>query len=161
MAYTLNRVRRRPEQVAAQITAAQFGVRLGVESHDAERTVFVGLLQPPEPFCTDGYPVERVRVVVGRHGEVSASPFGHPKRRWKHREMSGELCMWYVEDPRELRWEWDEGFDVLVQIIHRHLVYEEFWRREGKWPVEDARHGRGGHPVETVEMKWAQQRGTR
>jgi len=67
----------------------------------------------------------------------------------------GELCLWYPEDPRALRWEWTDGLISYMTIVHRHLQAEEHWRREGTWPAEDAPHGEGSHPIRTHEMRRA------
>lgn len=67
----------------------------------------------------------------------------------------GDLCLWYPNDPRSLRWEWDDGLVAYITIVHRHLQAEEFWRRTGTWPAEDAPHGDGPHPIRTEAMRLA------
>lgn len=42
-----------------------------------------------------------------------------------------------------------------ITIVHRHLQAEEYWRRTGRWPAEDAPHGEGHHPIQTPEMQTA------
>jgi len=70
----------------------------------------------------------------------------------------GGLCMEFPWDPDRLRWSWMKGFDTYLQMVQRHLLAEEFARRFGDWPVEDAPHGlrRDGrpHPL-TTPMTWA------
>lgn len=70
----------------------------------------------------------------------------------------GQLCLWYPGDPRGLTWAWADGFEMYLTIVHRHLQAEEFWRRTGRWPAEDAPHGEGDHPIRTVEMQAAARR---
>ena len=55
--------------------------------------------------------------------------------------MSGYVPL----DHRALRWEWNDGLEQYVLRLQRHLFFEEFNRREGHWPVEDAPHGHTGH----------------
>ena len=69
--------------------------------------------------------------------------------------LFGGLCLWFPDDPRELRWEWSDGLDAYVTIVHRHLQAEEFWRRNRRWPAEDAPHGPGAHPIRTEAMRLA------
>jgi hypothetical protein len=66
-------------------------------------------------------------------------------------ELVGGLCLWYPDDPTQLKWSWQNGLDDFVRILQRHLWFEESWRRMGDWPVEEAPHGRRpdntSHPV--------------
>lgn len=73
--------------------------------------------------------------------------------------LLGELCLWFPGDPRSLRWEWSDGFAAFVTVVHRHLQAEEFWRRTGRWPAEDAPHGDGAHPIRTSAMRRAAMQG--
>lgn len=73
----------------------------------------------------------------------------------------GDLCLWYPNDPRSLRWEWDDGLIAYITIVHRHLQAEEFWRRTGTWPAEDAPHGYGPHPIRTEAVRVAAREGAR
>ena len=65
----------------------------------------------------------------------------------------GELCLWYPGDPRALRWEWADGLSSYLTVVHRHLQAEEFYRRNGTWPSEDAPHGPGPHPIRSPELR--------
>ncbi|MBD8057870.1 hypothetical protein IC607_02690 [Cellulomonas sp. JH27-2] len=111
------------------------------------------------------YPDERARVVVASSGDVTAFPIGAP-RPWLHRSPNLDgttfgakyagLCLFYPLDRRELTWQWDDGFEDYVLCVQRHLAFEEYWRRHGEWPVEDAPHGnppRGQHPILTPFMR--------
>ena len=120
------------------------------------------------------YADERARVSVSPQGDVFAFPLGSRSRAWKHRNPSpigpgfgsigAELCLFYPGDPRSLRWEWDDGFVAYISRVHRHLFTEEYWRRTGSWPVEDAPHGEpkgDGHPIVTPFMRREERRWSR
>lgn len=66
------------------------------------------------------------------------------------------LCLFYPEDPKVLTWDWSSGLEEYVLMVRRHLTYEEAWRRNGIWPVEDTPHGQpenGTHPIRTGRMR--------
>jgi hypothetical protein len=120
---------------------------------------------PFPELATAGYGTERGRVSIRTNGDIHAFPLG-PNRTWRHRnpsplgaefgELAGDLCLWYLHDPRSLRWEWDDGLEQYVTRVHRHLLFEEYYRREGQWPVEEAPHGdpdNGPHPVRSAFMR--------
>lgn len=121
--------------------------------------VFLVDLRPYPELAAAGYPTERVRISVWRDGRIMAIP--EPDgRSWQHRNVSvlGELCLWYPDDPRGLRWEWADGLLAYLVVVHRHLQAEEFARRnDGAWPVEEAPHGGGDrpHPIRTWTMRIA------
>lgn len=82
---------------------------------------------------------------------------------WLDQELSdprrlGDLCLWFPDDPRGLRWEWGDGLESYITIVHRHLQAEEYWRRTDRWPAEDAPHGDGDHPIRTPAMQQAARR---
>lgn len=117
-----------------------------------------------------GYGVERGRVSVRPDGAIYAFPLGSD-RTWHHRnpsplgprfgKLAGDLCLWYPKDPRALRWEWDDGLEQYVTRVHRHLLFEEYYRREGQWPVEDAPHAEpvnGAHPIRSAFMREEERR---
>lgn len=144
-----------PHAVADEITRTQFGVDLSVVDANEDRVIFVGSFDPPNAFAAKGYPREQARILVTAEGQALAFPVTDVgSRTWRHRNGRGDLCLWYAEDPRALRWEWDDGFDSFVAMVHRHLVYEEYFRRHGHWPVEEAPHGPGDHRIERLETHW-------
>jgi hypothetical protein len=49
--------------------------------------------------------------------------------------------MWFPYDPPEQRWTRSDGPAVLLGQIVAHLLREEWWRRTGEWPGEEAPHG--------------------
>lgn len=129
-----------------------------VERKTAGKVVLRITFFPEGAFAREGYPVERARMFVFVGGRVLAMPASRPGRSWEHRKVTGvgPLCLWYPADPGEYRWRWDDGLEEYVRILHRHLIYEEFYRRERRWPVEDAPHGRllvGRWPIESPEMR--------
>lgn len=109
-------------------------------------------------FIAEGYPIEEVNVVVRSSGQIHAVPKSGKGRTWKHRNGSADLCLWDPLDPVTIRWSWEDGLAEYVRIVARHLIYEEYWRREGRWPVEDSPHGHrvgDAWPVRTLEMRRA------
>lgn len=125
------------------------------------------VLSPPRELSEHGYGIERARILVPRR--LPAYPLAWPRgarRLWKHRNpghgdpdehrTSGTLCLWYPGDPDPLRWCWSDGLGAFLVRVHRHLLCEEFWRREGRWPAEDVPHGHpphGVHPIRSTQMK--------
>lgn len=115
-------------------------------------------LAPPLEFATAGYPIEPVRIALD---DFADAPQAYPLRAgltWFHRnpdpssaDGQGALCLWYPRDPKRLRWTWDDGLEQYVAIVHRHLIGEEWYRREGAWPWPDTPHGNPpdgrAHPV--------------
>lgn len=134
-------------------------VRLA-QRRGAVRTVVLWLtLEPWLDTAAHGYPTEQVSITVRSDGYIGAVPL-HSDRLWLHRNhtLMAELCLWYPEDPRSLRWEPDDGLAAYVTIVHRHLQAEECWRRHGEWPAEDAPHGPGRHPIRSLATRWAASR---
>jgi hypothetical protein len=134
--------------------------------------VFDMSFTPLPELAAARYQNERGRVSIRPDGRIYSFPLG-PERSWHHRypsplgdqfaHLAGQLCLWYPKDPRWLRWEWDDGLEQYVTRVYRHLFYEEYYRREGHWPVEDAPHDdpvTGAHPIcspfmRTEEGRWA------
>lgn len=159
MAIGLTEVFEDPAGVAAELERRLPAPRaVVVERKTPGKVVFRITLFPEGVFARDGYPVEVARVFVFVDGRVLAMPASAPGRTWEHRETVGfgPLCLCYPDDPPEYRWCWDEGLEEYVRILHRHLIYEEFYRREGWWPVEDAPHGNpsmGRWPIKSDGMR--------
>jgi hypothetical protein len=130
-----------------------------VMTHTAGITILeVEFVAPKE---LPSYPVERVRISVLSDASIAAVPIDCRDRRWYHRfprwsttqivnhggrslpwpSVVGGLCLWYPRDPRAWRWTWDDGFDTYLLLVQRHLWAEEYFRRHGCWPVNDAPHG--------------------
>jgi hypothetical protein len=126
-------------------------------------------LRPLPALAADGYPGEKVRLALLPGGRVCAYPRDRGQRRYKHRNPwpHRDLCLQYDRDDPALRWLPADGLDALVTLIHRHLIFEEAWRRSGHWPSEEAPHGPASgdkaHPVATARMRreaarWARPR---
>jgi hypothetical protein len=124
----------------------------------------------PELVAAGYRDAERGRISIRPDGAIYAFPLG-PQRPWRHRNpsplgwqfghLAGDLCLWYPRDPRALRWEWEDGLEQYVTRVHRHLFFEEFYRREGYWPVEDAPHAdpeSGAHPLRSAFMRKEERR---
>lgn len=135
---------------------------------DPEMVVLWITLEPWAPMAERGYPAERVSIAIWPGGWITAVPSGATTRPWRHRfpyvlgdlEQLGQLCLWYPDDPRGLRWEWADGLVSYVTIVHRHLQAEEYCRRTGSWPAEEAPHGQGKHPILTPALQQATIGGT-
>ena len=177
----IEHARRHPAACAAWLTSTlgPDGITVSVAHHDAALTVFDVRLDAPPPKDLPGYPAEQVRVNVGRTGEVWAVPVRGDERAWCHRYpylttqqivsqprqrltwigITGPLCLEYPRDPPHLRWHWTERLHTYMRIVQRHLWSEEYWRRHGAWPVEDAPHGDAAdgtiHLIRTLELRSA------
>jgi hypothetical protein len=174
-------VRRQPHACARWLTdgADLWGVDARVVHHDSRLTVFHVRFAPP-PADLPGYPDEQVRITVAGDGRIQTVPVSGDKRAWYHRYprlevvdllqlrstdrvpwevLVGALCLWYPDDPAHLRWHWSDGVDAYLRVVQRHLWSEEYWRRHGTWPVEDAPHGhrpdRRPHPIITPHLRSA------
>lgn len=116
-------------------------------------------LRPMPPLAAEGWPVERARIVICADEQVLTYVLSGRERRFKHRNSwppDRSLCLDYPRDDPALRWFPEDGLEALVTRVHRHLIFEEQWRRTGQWPVEDAPHGDIGgapHPVLSREMR--------
>lgn len=162
-----------PASALLRLTARQAGVV--VDRTRAPRYGGYGLdlsFSPPPELVVAGYDTERARISITPCGEIESYPLG-PVRDWKHRYPFDpdqgcyqQLCLWFPSDPRPLQWVWDDGLDDYVARVHRHLFYEEFWRRTGSWPSEDAPHQGPGelgqverdqpaHPIRSRQLRAA------
>lgn len=108
--------------------------------------------RPGPDFAAHGYGSERIRLVVGPDTVPSVRPLGSPNRTFQHRNLDGarSLCLWYEDDPAELKWLPGDSVEQLLGIAFRHMYSEEYFRRNGHWPNEDVPHGRplhGTHPI--------------
>jgi hypothetical protein len=160
------------ERSAAVIERQLYGAIVDRAARPHNGLVFDLTFQPLQGL--EDFTAERARISVSPQAEVFAFPLGARPRRWKHRnpsplgypfgDLAAELCLYYPGDPRALRWEWEDGFVAYVSRVHRHLFYEEYWRRTGSWPVEDAPHGEPEadvHPITTAFMRREEQRWSR
>ena len=138
--------------------ATVFGLA-GVEVLHVEPSMvwFRMQLDPWLSMAEAGYPREQLLIQISRDGNVFAIPDDGGGRRWKHRfpPPTGQLCLWDPKDPRDQRWEWEDGLAKYVTIAHRHLMTEECWRRasvwcrngDAAWPGIEAPHGGGDGKV--------------
>ncbi|WP_248962019.1 hypothetical protein [Sphaerisporangium perillae] len=115
-------------------------------------------LLPLPALARDGYPPERVRLVIMPPGDrIHVYPRSGPGRRFKHRNSEpADLCLQYDRDDPALRWLPEDGLEPLITLVHRHLMFEETWRRTNVWPCEDAPHGDSNelpHRIRTLQMR--------
>jgi hypothetical protein len=161
MAISLSEVLADPAGAAARLLApaGMYAVlRAEARRGCGEAAVLDLTLRPLPPFADEGYPVELVRIVVLTDHEIHAFPRDQHPRRYKHRNLlpMSDLCLQYPHDDPALRWLPDDGLEALVMLVHRHLIFEERWRRTGQWPTEDAPHGDSGplpHPIATPGLR--------
>ena len=163
MGTQLKEVIDRPNEIVADLVVSQvvFGlVNASVVRADPDLVTLYIELRPWPPMAREGYPVERLGLVIQRSGATYVFPHA-VERRWNHLYRLadlglGYLCLWYPRDPQALRWSWSDGLESLLSIVHRHLMGEEYWRRNGVWPWEDAPHGdepkAAPHPIRTATM---------
>ena len=154
-----------PVSVAEALGTLESVGSISVGRVTENRVVFQVVLLPCDStgvFISQNYPVETVNIVVRSNGRIHAVPKSGKGRIWKHRNIYRDLCLWYPNDPDELRWSWDDGLEEYVQIVARHLIYEEYCRRTGEWPIEDAPHGGPlgySWPIRTPEMRSSVKKG--
>ena len=152
-----------PNSVAEELEALECVDSISVKRVHKDRIVFQAVLLPYDltsVFISQNYPIETINIVILSNGQIYSIPKSGKGRRWKHRyylyNVPMHLCLWYPHDPTELRWLWKDGLKEYVRIVARHLICEEYWRRTGQWPLEDAPHGyhsKGDHwPIITPEM---------
>lgn len=161
MALPLSAVLADPSGAASHLlhVAAVFGVEQAVGRRGLNGAAVLELALKPLPaFEREGYPVERVRIVIHADDQVHAFPQGDHARRFKHRNPLplSDLCLQYPGDDPALRWLPGDGLEPLVTQIHRHLMAEEAWRRTGQWPFEDAPHGPASgqpHPITSPRIR--------
>jgi len=155
------------------------GATVTVSLHDHALTILDVRFDAPPDEHLPGYPPEHVRVTVTSGADIVTVPVAERLRCWHHRypdhairkglqpgnapiaweNLLGGLCLWYPLDPPHLRWSWEKGIDMYLHIVRRHLWSEEYYRRHGTWPVEDAPHGERpdgkSHPVLTSTLRSA------
>jgi hypothetical protein len=69
----------------------------------------------------------------------------------KHRFSSGELCMWYPNDPIENQWVFEDGLVILLGHVAVHLFREAWWRDTGEWLGPDVGHQISGMQKKAME----------
>ncbi len=159
----LEEVMASPNLVAEALEALECVDSIAVKRVHKDRIVFQAVLLPYDPdgvFISQNYPIETVNIVILPSGKIYAVPKSGRGRRWEHRnyryDVPMHLCLWYPHDPNELCWSWKDGLKEYVRILARHLIYEEYCRRTGEWPLEDAPHGYPSEgiywPIRTPEM---------
>lgn len=148
----MSQVFAKPHQVAIQVVKdpnLPFIAKAKVLRKIPRRIVkFKMRFEPWAAMEAEGYPSEMVRLEVTPDGQVAAYPLSVQPREWEHRypaggrRNAGPLCLFFPGDPTAITWSPETGsFEEILGIISRHLQAEEFHRREGSWPWEDAPHG--------------------
>jgi hypothetical protein len=103
------------------------------EQHHGGFAVTVRLQVPDLP--------EQTATIVFRP-KLSTVPRVFTDGPWEspHRYADGSLCMWHPRDQPEKRWTRRDGAAALLGHVVAHLLREEWWRRTGEWPGEEAAH---------------------
>ncbi|WP_237768143.1 hypothetical protein [Serinicoccus sp. CNJ-927] len=96
---------------------------------------------PPLELRAHGYPDELLDIQIGPGLDYAVYPAQPEARKFEHRYPEGRLCLEMPDDPADRRWHREYGLESLVITGARHMWYEEYRRRTGEWPVEDAPHG--------------------
>lgn len=166
MARPLSALRARPQETAAALMADGdiYGLRCArgtrVPAKGGAGAVLDLWLAPLPALARDGWPVEHARVFVLADDTAHAVDMHPGPRRYLHRNPGplATLCLQYPRDDAALRWMPEDGLEPLVTSVHRHLMYEEAWRRTGRWPAEDAPHGdrKAPHRLRTPAARQAQ-----
>jgi hypothetical protein len=154
VARPLRALRARPQETAAALMADGdlFGLRCArgawLPAKGAAGAVLDLWLAPLPALARDGWPIEHARVFVLADDTAHAVDMDPGPRRYLHRNPGplATLCLQYPRDDAALRWLPEDGLEPFVTAVHRHLMYEEAWRRTGRWPAEDAPHGDGKAP---------------
>jgi hypothetical protein len=55
----------------------------------------------------------------------------------------GGLCLWKWDAPCDERWTSDRPLYELFEMVRRHLLMEEYYRRYKRWPMADIPHRSG------------------
>jgi len=166
MARPLSALRARPQETAAALMSDGdlYGLRCArgasMPSRNGAGAVLDLWLAPIPALARASWPVEHARVFVLADDTQHAVDMHRGPRRYLHRNPFplGTLCLQYHRDDAALRWLPEDGLEPLVTSIHRHLMYEESWRRNGVWPTEDAPHGdrKAPHRIRTAAARQAQ-----
>jgi hypothetical protein len=161
------------------------GITVSVLSQSSFVLILDVHFDAPPTVDLPGYPEEEIRVAIGDDRRIVSVPVAvagtngaSADRRWLHRypcpalaelvvqgavlpssweNLFGALCLWDPHDPPHLRWCWAQGLDGYLRVVQRHLWFEEYARRHGSWPVEDAPHGRPAvdshHPITSLHLR--------
>jgi hypothetical protein len=85
-------------------------------------------------------PEQKITIVFGPTAPAVPHVYTDGPSESPHRYSNGSLCMWHPCDPPEQRWTRRDGPVALLGHIVAHLLREEWWRRTGEWPGEEAGH---------------------
>lgn len=171
MVLSLNEVLEDPGRASQVLQDQLFGVVVDRTLKPRCGGVVIDMSFTPLPeLAAAAHSSERARVSIRPNSSIYSFPLGL-ERTWHHRYPSplgiefgyfaAHLCLWYPRDPRSLRWEWDDGLEQYVTRVYRHVFYEEYYRREERWPVEDAPHDDpviGAHPIRSAFMRKEERR---
>jgi len=70
-------------------------------------------------------------------------PTDSPHRYSPHHKdplRRSSLCIWYPDDPDELRWVPGDGLLSLIETTRVHLFKEAYYRETGEWLGEEVPH---------------------
>lgn len=160
-----------PGEVAERV--AEGAVVWGAENVIARRMcggaavlLELDLLPLPEA-AVEGHATERVRLGVTPDRQVVVYPLSARGRSWRHRNdfHPKMLCLQYPGDDPALLWLWSDGLEPLLTRVRLHLMCEEVYRRDNRWPGEELPHGLPQDgvvwPVASADMRNAMRRWSR
>lgn len=85
-------------------------------------------------------PEQTITIAFGPAGCTVPEVYTDGPSESPHRYSDGALCMWYPGDPAEQRWTRRDGPAALLGQVVAHVLREEWWRRTGEWPGDEAGH---------------------
>jgi hypothetical protein len=85
-------------------------------------------------------PEQTVTIIFGPKLSTVPRVFTDGPSKSPHRYADGSLCMWHPRYQPEKRWTRRDGAAALLGHVVAHLLREEWWRRTGEWPGEEAAH---------------------
>lgn len=142
-----------PHSVAAYLAGPEgppYVIGVKVKFNDLRLVVLEVEMMPLPPMEAQGYPIEKVILFVARSRAIACPP-ADDRRRWEHtlgqihpKSKYTAFCLWYPDDPVELRWMIDQPIEELIGIVFRHVQAEEYFRRNGDWLIPEAPHGAQG-----------------
>lgn len=153
-----------PQSTAAYLTGPRgpsYVIGARVKFSDPRLVVLEVEMRPLPPMEAEGYPVETINLFVSSLRAIACPPAAD-KRDWEHNlgllhpgSKYTALCLWYPDDPIELRWTIDQPIEDLIGIVFRHVQAEEYFRRNGDWLIPEAPHGAQGPLPITGDLVWA------
>lgn len=115
--------------------------RLSVAGEGFDKVLYVASVE------VDHFGCQQVTVLIDeRSTDLRPRVWTADPRPLKHQFKDGSLCMWYVWDPPDKRWVYEDGLVALLDLAKLHLYREERYRETGRWMGPEAPHSLPTHP---------------